>query len=301
MDFREVNYVVYKSKIKKAVSTHLGLQSEPELTPTSRFLNQEKFAALEPEYANKLLKLINTLKSSDNLSAIKNDFDSINKQGFKFDDAKCKNQTSGQTIVIVGDSHAENLHSSIAATHENYNVVRFTDAGCTPIASRYRDVDNRCKIMLERALSCLQSNKVELLILAARWPQNYAEVMGDIEGYKPYVKNIAIAGPSVIFFNEVSQILLRYDGSMDVNQHINTYLDFERFELNEQMQRFAQLNNIAYIDRIAPLCGDGLCRLTQTGEELFIFDNGHFSNTGAKYFGEKLLKDRVIATLVAPQ
>jgi hypothetical protein len=66
------------------------------------------------------------------------------------------------------------------------------------------------------------------------------------------------------------------------------------------MQRFAQLNNIAYIDRIAPLCGDGLCRLTQTGEELFIFDNGHFSNTGAKYFGEKLLKDRVIATLVAP-
>lgn len=297
MDFREVNYAVYKSKILQTVSAYLGLQSEPKLAPTSPFLNQAKFEALEPGYTDKLVKLINTLKSSGNLNAIKNDFDLINKEGFKCDDAKCKNGTTGQTIVIVGDSHAENFYSAIASTHKNYNVVRFTDAGCTPIASRYRDVDNRCKVLLGRALSYLQSNKVELLILAARWPQNYAEVVGDIESYKQYVKNIAIAGPSVIFFNEVSQILLRYDGSMDVNQHINTYMDFERFELNEQMHRFAQLNNIAYIDRIAPLCGDGSCRLTQTGEELFIFDNGHLSNTGAKYLGERLLKDRVIASL----
>jgi len=299
MDFREVNYAVYKNKIKQTVLAYLGLQGETINIPKSGYLNQAKFEKIDPEYDGKLLKLIGTLKSSSGMNAIKNDFDSVNQDGYKCGEAKCKNGIAGQTIVIVGDSHAENFYTAIASTHKNYNVVRFTDAGCTPIASRYRDADNRCKKLLGRALSYVQTNKVELLILAARWPENYADVVGDIESYKPYVKNVALAGPSVVFFHEVSQILLRYDGAMEVNQYVNSQMDFERFELNQQMHQFAQLNNIHYIDRIAPLCGDGLCRLTLTGKELLIFDNGHLSNAGAKYVGEKLLKNRVIANLVS--
>ena len=206
---------------------------------------------------------------------------------------------SGSTIAIIGDSHAENLYSAISLTHQSYNVVRFTDAGCTPIAVRYRDRDNKCQIMLGKALNYLQSNEVDLLIFSARWPKNYEDILTDIEGYKAYVHNIAVAGPSVVFLNEVSQILLRYDGVAEVNSYVNSQIDFERFELNQQMKQFFAINHVEYIDRIAPLCSDGLCRLTQTGNELFIFDGGHLSNAGAVFVGEKLLKDRAIEQLVS--
>lgn len=301
MDFREVNYVVYKNRIKQTISSYLELKNETKELPTVGFLDQAKFEKLDPGYNDKLIKLTNTLKSSSGIKAIKDDFDSINRNGYKCDEDQCGEKFAGKVIVIIGDSHAANFYTVIASTHKNYKVVAFTDSGCTPIASRYRDADNRCNKLLGRALSYVQSNKVKLLILAARWPQNFEDVVSDIERFKPYVKNIAVAGPSIVFSTEVTQILHRYDGAMDVNQYVNSQIDVDRFELNQQMFQFAQLNHIPYIDRIAPFCEDGLCRLTQTGDELFIFDNGHLSNAGAEYLGEKLLKERVIDKLVNSQ
>lgn len=300
MDFREVNYVVYKNTVKERVSVFLGLQSQPQVLTTNQYLDPARFEAGDPSYTANLKQLIETMRSQGNLATIKKDFDAINKEGFRCDDARCGQGKTGQTIVVIGDSHAENFYFALADTHRMFNIVRFTDSGCTPIASRYRDPENRCNRVLKQADDYLQTNQVALVILAARWPQNFEDVASDVAHYRAKAGNVAIAGPSIIFSNELAQILLRYDGAMEVNAYINSHLDFERFSLNDRMKQFSAQAGIPYIDRIAPLCGEGLCRLTRSGRELFIFDNGHLTTAGARYVGEWLLRDGVIERLVYP-
>ena len=300
MDFREVNYVVYKTALTQKVTEAVGLGTASPVQAESRYLDRVRFDTIDPNYLANLKRLVERMRSQGNLAEIKRDFDVINKEGFRCDDARCKEHLNGPTIVVIGDSHAENFYHALATTHLQFNVVRFADSGCTPIAARYRDPENRCNRMLRNAAEYLRTHKVALLILAARWPLNFKDVAQDVAEYRTYVPQVAIAGPSIVFKNEVAQLLLRYDGSMELDQYLYRHMELDRFELNELMQQFARDNAIPYIDRIALLCGDGMCRLTLHGEELFIFDNGHLSNAGASYVGKRMLEGAVIERLVTP-
>jgi hypothetical protein len=72
----------------------------------------------------------------------------------------------------------------------------------------------------------------------------------------------------------------------------------DKFNLNNQMEDFATRNNVPFIDKINEFCGDGFCRLTKTGGELYIHDTGHLSVSGALFLGGNLKSKNVIYSLL---
>jgi peptidoglycan/LPS O-acetylase OafA/YrhL len=293
LDFRQVNYVVYKKQLSDA----LFLGNSKHTRQTTLISN---FTPPSASYTEVLSVLVNKLKySNDFLREQKDKFDEINQDSYMCSREDCQPSVDGKNlIVVIGDSHAANFYSALLLTHKDLSFRQFTDSGCTPITSRYRDATNRCKLLLDEALKFVKSHQVSLVIFAARWPDNFLPVIDDLERFRTHTKMVAIVGPSLIFNKDVEKILLRYDGQEPIYNYINSFIAIEKFTLNNQIKDFASKNNIPFIDKINIFCGDGFCRLTNTGNELFIHDSGHLSSFGALFLGDNLRTQNTIYSLL---
>jgi hypothetical protein len=229
---------------------------------------------------------------------IKGDFLAINQEGFGRNDSTGKSTEPKRRVVIIGDSHAENLYWALALTHPQFEFKLFSAAGCTPILSRYKNEDNRCRVLINAARDFLKQQKTDLVILAARWPESYGRVSEDLAFYQTLSPHVALAGPSLAFTTDVSQIMLRYRDGDDVIDHVNRFIDTEKFRLNDAMKAFAAEQHVGFIDELRTLSRDGICRITATGEELFIFDSSHLTKSGAVEVGQQLLQEGVLEDLM---
>jgi peptidoglycan/LPS O-acetylase OafA/YrhL len=293
LDFRQVNYIVYKKQLSNAL-----FWGNSEHTRQTALISN--FIAPPLDYTEVLSVLVNKLKNSKNfLREQKDKFNEINHDSYMCGREDCQASVDGKNlIVILGDSHAANFYSALLLTHKDLSFKQFTDSGCTPITSRYREATNRCKLLLDEALTFVKSHKVSLVVFAARWPDNFSPVIEDLERFRIHSKMVAIVGPSLIFNKDVEKILLRYGGQETLQSYINSFIAIDKFTLNNQIKDFASKNNIPFIDKINVFCGDGFCRLTNTGDELFIHDSGHLSSFGAFFLGDKLREQKTIYSLL---
>jgi peptidoglycan/LPS O-acetylase OafA/YrhL len=293
LDFRQVKYELYKKNIK---STLFGNNYNQE---NKSSLNNQ-FVEPPPIYVEMVTKLTNQLQNSkDFLKEQKANFKEINQESYMCSKKNCDDSPINKPLVIiVGDSHAANLYTALLLTHKNLTFRQFTDSGCTPISSRYRDSANRCKLLLNEALNFTKANKVSLVIFAARWPDNFSPVLVDLNAFKVHSQKVAIAGASLIFNKDLEQILLRYDGQKPIQDYVNSFIAIEKFALNRQIKDFAKKNNIGFINKLEELCGQGFCQITMTGNELFIHDSGHLSMSGAQFLGWQLQKKNIIPSLM---
>jgi peptidoglycan/LPS O-acetylase OafA/YrhL len=304
LDFRRVNYQVYKQNLIQSLGTSLGINTNTHSgAPEPVLEDREYFDSLFPDYASHLRELALRMKADPAFYArTKEAFRTVNNDAlFQGPDSQSATGTPVEApahVVILGDSHAANLHTALAQTHPDFCFTCFSDSGCTPILARYRDPTSRGRMLIERARKFLQEHRVDLLILAARWPESFHPVAEDLAAYKTWVPHIALAGPSPVFRNNVSDILLRYDGSRDVVAYTHRFADRSKFALNAAMKAFALNQGVSFIDRLTPLCPAGICRLTSSGEELFIFDSGHLTPAGARELGNQLRKSKVLAEIL---
>ena len=299
-DYRQVNYEVYKRKAIKTASAWLGLTERNVSASSGLFeFDRHRFESLHPEYALQLRQLALRMKADNAFyEQIKSDFQLINQSDFGSNGTARKQGESQLRIVIIGDSHAENLYSALKLTHLQHEFTCFTASGCTPILSRYKNEDNRCKLLLNKSRDFLKQQGADLVILAARWPESYARVAEDIAYYKTVSAHVAIAGPSLTFTSDVSKVMLRYTDGDDIIEHVNRFIDTTKFHQNAEMKAFAAEQRVGFIDKLQTLSSDGICRITATGQELFIFDSAHLTRAGAVEVGQILLLADVLRALM---
>ena len=296
LDYRPVNYEVYKTN----ALAWLGLTPSTPSLKTSVQFERQRFESLHPQYGLQLRHLALRMKEDHAFyQKIKGDFLAINHEGFGRNDSTDESTEPKRRVVIIGDSHAENLYWALALTHPQFEFRLFSAAGCTPILSRYKNEDNRCRVLINAARDFLKQQKTDLVILAARWPESYARVSEDLAFYQTVSPHVALAGPSLAFTTDVSQIMLRYRDGDDVIDHVNRFIDTEKFRLNAAMKAFAAEQHVGFIDELRTLSRDGICRITATGEELFIFDSSHLTKSGAVEVGQQLLQEGMLGNLMA--
>ena len=143
----------------------------------------------------------------------------------------------------------------------------------------------------------MKKNPDELIVFAARWPISFYPLADDIQRFSAIGGRVAVVGPSLIFSKDVPKILLRYQSGDDIIAYTNSFIEKDKFALNEAMRKFSEDQKIAFIDKINVFCAEGLCRLTLTGNELFIIDDGHLSQPGVQFWGDNLKRMRTIYKL----
>lgn len=291
LDFRQVRYEIYKKELVEKLFS--GIKADP-ISSSDRFLEPSK------EYDRMLNQLVVQLKTSNVFRREeKEKFKEINQASYFCSGVDCqKGEKQQRLIVIVGDSHAANFYSALSLTHPQIAFKQFSASGCTPIASRYKNADNRCKLMLDQAYEFVQNNPVDLVMLAARWQDYFSPILEDVQRFQSYAPKVAIVGPSVIFSQDVEKFLTRYDGQQPIQAYVNSFVEVDKLVLNDQMKAFASTNGIGYIDKIKVFCGEGFCRLTETGNELFVHDRGHVSLSGALFLGNHLKENNTIRDLL---
>lgn len=317
LDFRQVNYVIYKHQIVDAVQSLTGVDnSHANRKATSQLpMDRKRFEGLHPTYEGQLKALAARLQADATFyRQVQEDFVAINQPGDGCLGPDCKRVVqSGEgaygttadeplrnhsdrvaqsvqpfRVVIIGDSHAENFHSAWTHAFPEHNTLRFTTPGCVPIQARFKRPDNRCSKLFATAQAHLQATPADLVLLVGRWPDHFQPLADDIVSYRALGQRLAVVGPSLDYAVDVSKLLLRYRDGDDIFEHLNQHLDPRKFAQNVAMKVWLDELGVPYIDKIALLCGDGQCRLTDNGMDLFITDYGHLSKAGARFVGNRI-------------
>jgi len=291
LDFREVKYQLYKQDIKNFFMHH---------EQAKHYQADMEFKEPPSEYLQALEKLASHLKNNAFRKKQEEAFKTVNDEEHMCSSGDCE-KTSGnlkKVVVIIGDSHGDNAYMAIKMTHPDLELHPFLGPGCFPIMKRYPDPASRCAVTLKNARDFVQKNKPDMVILASRWVDYYQPVLEDIQFYRQYTDHIALIGPSVRFNTHVKRFLSRYDGESNIQNYINSYLSRDKFRLNEEMRDFAKEQGVSFIDKIRAFCGDGYCKITKTGEELYIPDKGHLNPSGVAMWSNYLYKNKEIYSIL---
>lgn len=290
LDHRQVIYPNLKARFLSG----LGFEQKYLVSNRDHYVfDRHAFLKADPDYPAKLEKVSQRLKAHAEVltAALPGDPPSP---------PEALDRRERLKVVVIGDSHAGDVYLALKNTHPDLELTSFCDSGCTPIYERYRDQDNRCKILLDKAYDFVKKNPVDLVVFAARWQISFHPLANDLQRYLALGRRVAVVGPALIFSKDVPNILLRYQGGHDIIDYANSFIEKDKFALNEAMRKFCADRRVAYIDRMDLFCGEGLCRLTLTGNELLIYDDGHLSPAGLQFFGDHLKRRRTLYRLAGP-
>ncbi len=302
LDFREVNGRIALGKL---------LQQKPASTTAQEQATRLSFALGQEEAAQLALLIPKLRKDSAELQQIREDSNAVNNQeafcsGGRLAGGGCgktvADAPSGKRVVlVVGDSHAANVHQALTMAYPDITFVPFIDGGCIPISKRYQKPDTLCGKVVHGAMAHVRTHPVDLVLLTSRWPGSFEEIAPDITHYKQYVPKIAMVGPSLTFKKDVYRILSDYAPPTAFDDHVQQSFQQRNVSLNAAMRAFALEQGISYVDKISLFCRGAACPLFQ-GQKLMIYDRGHLTASGAAHLARSLaMADPVSAILRSEQ
>lgn len=193
----------------------------------------------------------------------------LNSPSFK-GQKRCIQTKSGKSdVLIIGDSHAENLYVGLKSTYsENFKLV----------------VRDGLPILVNENYSDLFTNLGEFnkLIIAGRWDLN-ANFMNDLKKTLTELsrlnKPILVVGDTPSFKFDAEQC--KYQRVMSGNRRCteSNHVKLVNSEIKSLVEGL-KLNNIEYLDASLNFCLENLCRMNFQNE-IYFRDNNHLNSLGS--------------------
>ena len=210
---------------------------------------------------------------------------------FEFEDCISIN-SNGANVVLLGDSHAAQLASSIREI-ENVNLTNLASSGCRPLlntAHNYgsdRECLRRNSYFFNDFLNERKS-KIDVIVLAARWQSNeLAELTETLVYLNKLGVNVVLVGGSPWFSTNVPELLIKH-GDADISRDFLSYnLVANDSQLIERLTPNTEFVSVE--DFICPAD----CSLIRGGNVL-MFDTEHLTPSGASYFVNEVLLHKLI-------
>lgn len=189
--------------------------------------------------------------------------------------------------LIIGDSHGRDLLLSLKYAYPDENFAMLHGSGCPP--ANYL---NLCFPFMSEFINYVNDNsKIKGVIFSSsfyKWKKRKLFIE-DINNnlYKVDKMFIVSAGPLL-------------SGSVDTYV-INNGEVAERYEVeeglvnlisatNKQLESLATSKNIKFYNKYNVFCMEKQCKLHNSNNEVYFFDNQHLSIRGIMYFGDNLKK-----------
>ncbi|MBB6114627.1 peptidoglycan/LPS O-acetylase OafA/YrhL [Rahnella inusitata] len=205
---------------------------------------------------------------------------SFNVKGFR--SSGCEDLSKKkQNILLIGDSHAAQLSSSIRSQLTNYNIIQFTASGCFPYKDAHKDVDNGCSQLMAYLFNdFLPKHKIDYAFVSV----HMIVYAGDnIEGrvkelshdLKKYIPNVYAIGQTKIFPKPFVSLAMTNKKEQLCSTQRNDVAGF-----NNWLKTMYESNGVDYIDIFHFDEQNKTCGLSDKGEPLF-FDTNHLTPLGA--------------------
>jgi len=222
-------------------------------------------------------------------------------------------------IALWGESNGASLYPGLKKLQNEYGfgIIQVTQSSCPPIfnlpLSILRDRKNCNELNLDVFNELIKIKPEQILLYAAWRHWNYpleddiliGELEKTIKVIKKRIPNarILLVGPPPMWgLNQVNWDSPQKAGykfwKKSINKTANIPLYLEAIlhnNLEIEMQKLSNRNNIQYISLIKNLCKDNYC-LTRVGNDVTDFiavDYAHFSKSGSEFIIDKI-GDKVI-------
>jgi SGNH domain (fused to AT3 domains) len=173
-----------------------------------------------------------------------------------------------------------------------------TGHGCTPTGrSQFSQVNGRCAQLLEYAISFVKERKPDLVILAGWWNNDLGTLASYIKRLKAEGRKVVLVGPSLHYTADVPRIIARRKSDDGFQRYTDAFVEREEVALSDSMRKFAQANQVSFIDRIHYFCENG-CRVIGSDGQLLFIDGFHLSVPGATFLGNRLLRDNALQKIL---
>ncbi len=232
------------------------------------------------------LKDINENYVADNFHLSKLRIPEESKQKKEFDRNKMK-------ILIIGDSHGEDLHNAFFLNKEKFNKYDFAYLPFADTRNSNEENEKRKKNNI-----FLQS---DVLVFSFRWNENkidiiskYIEkienkkivIISSTNEYKVHSTAYTLLDKKVLFEKE------KFDYYGLKRLYFQNRLLHSNSAINKKLKNFSKSNKFLFLNREDFMCDvvDQECEYVDKSGNKIFFDYAHYTRQGAKYFGEKIHK-----------
>ena len=232
------------------------------------------------------LKDINENYVADNFHLSKLRIPEESTQKKEFDRNKMK-------ILIIGDSHGEDLHNAFFLNKEKFNKYDFAYLPFADTRNSNEENEKRKKNNI-----FLQS---DVLVFSFRWNENkidiiskYIEkienkkivIISSTNEYKVHSTAYTLLDKKVLFEKE------KFDYYGLKRLYFQNRLLHSNSAINKKLKNFSKSNKFLFLNREDFMCDvvDQECEYVDKSGNKIFFDYAHYTRQGAKYFGEKIHK-----------
>ena len=221
--------------------------------------------------------------------------DSTGVNSATFDDQPSK-------VLLIGDSHSKDLFNALyhsLSTEDDVSLRRVplsvwcvwmaVDASAPDGAGAL--IRRRCRRQSEQIFSSPLLSDADHIVLSLRWSEasiNHLPALLERLSLT-HGANITIAGRTAEFPN-IPLLALTYGQVEGFDQYAGRLRNKELDALNKEIMAIARSKGATFINKAAAVCslqGDSCAMFDESGEML-IFDEGHWTVSGAKYFGRAM-------------
>ena len=201
-------------------------------------------------------------------------------------------------IVIIGDSHGEDLFNSLNLNRTFFKDIKFYYIG-NLLSEKIEDISNNEKLLKQAHAIIEQANAI---IVSYRWDDyKFNQLKDGLRKIKDLNQKIFITSAANEYkvFSKV-YTLLDYEVLFNKDENIDYFglkkLYFQNRVIssnsiiNQKLKKFTSENNLTYLNKEDYMCDipHKECDYVDKDGYKIFSDHSHYTEYGAKYFGKKI-------------
>ena len=227
-----------------------------------------------------------------------NEVDFLNENFFKKDFLECKKKYN-KFILILGDSHSEDLFNSISKVSKNNEfIVGLNRGGCKPLGKKCHYLN-----ALDFINDYKQNIKTILFThIGSHFLTNYNQLPINEQLNKTinYLLEIKKINNKLIFVGPHLEPNVIINKLLITNKNlIKDNTNYDLIEVDKKLKEVSQQNNIKYLSKIDILDFKFEKDFIVNGNLTFS-DTDHWSEFGEVYFGKKLVFNSILKDILFP-
>ena len=207
-----------------------------------------------------------------------------------FDPSVCMRQDKEKkNYLLIGDSHAAHLSYGLLKTFPEVNLMQATASGCKPTLDHPVGTSDACVSIMDFVYQTyLPHQKVDVLLIEAAWKEeDLASIPAILARAKEDARSVILFGPMVQYDAPLPRILAISLFKKEPGYPFLHRRDDLR-EVDHEMAKIAQENNVRYISFYDLLCGPNTCVTSTTEGAPVLYDYGHLTKEGSLLTAQEL-------------
>jgi peptidoglycan/LPS O-acetylase OafA/YrhL len=259
--------------------------------------------------------LNNVYRSECKYSASSKNF--LKEEFFKKELTKCIEKYS-EFILIIGDSHGVDLYNSLSkVTDKNEFILALNQNSCRPPKNIFLR-DNECNFLntlkfIEKynrhVKHILYTHKGSYFLTNTSNESNYSQSQfrklpidkNQIQNTVEYLKLIKKINPNISLVGPHLEPNINFTVTnlkkIFVGEDLEDKTNYDLLEVDEQLKKITKNFNISYISKIEAL-DFNLKRDLFINNKLTFSDTDHWSDFGEIYYGNKLIKNIILKSVI---